>query len=227
MTPEERATHQRLHQALANGDHDTVRQIEAQLDAEDRATIQRLTAPGALRDAAIYYATTGIPVFPLEPGIGRDREGKARGKKPLFPRAHPRDEKTTCRGECGKVGHGLWDATTDVTLIRSWWAATPQANIGIRTGDLFTVIDIDVPEGWDSLAKMRAAGRLPKICGRVATPSGGTHLYVPPTGEGNAGKVIPGIDIRGVGGYTVAPPSKSEDGMWLWTSRLDLDGITS
>ena len=52
---------------------------------------------------ALYYARDLYwPVFPVAP----------RGKLPLIGRAHRNDE-PPCRGECGRDGHGLHDATTD------------------------------------------------------------------------------------------------------------------
>lgn len=227
MTPDERTLHAQLHAALAAGDHATVATITDLLDAEDAARIQRLTAPGALLSSALYYAKAGIPVFPLEVGIGYDRDGKPNGKKPLFKRAHPKDA-PSCYGRdsgCDLDGHGLYDATTDIDKVRAWWSATPQANIGVRTGQLFTVIDVDMPDGYLSLGEMRDKGLIPAVHGRVITASGGTHLYVPPTGDGNATGILPGIDVRGVGGYCVAPPSRCEEGLWLWTVPLDLDAL--
>ena len=196
MTPDERSLHTQLHAALAAGDDVTVDLITAQLDAADAERLARLSRPGALLEAAVWYARAGIPVFPL----------KAGQKVPA-------------------TAHGFKDATTNLDQIRAWWAATPQANIGIPTGGLFTVIDVDLPEGYHSLGLMRDADKIPPIHGRVITASGGTHLYVPPTGDGNAAGILPGIDIRGLGGYVVAPPSRSDEGFWLWTSPLNLDAL--
>lgn len=224
---ESRATRARLSHALAIGDQATVDAITKQLDDEDAAKLRRLSRPGALLDSAIWYAQAGIPVFPLEVGVGwHDPETKKepKGKRPLFRKAH-RDGEPECHGECGRDGHGFYDATTDVDKVRAWWRATPQANIGLPTGLLFDVIDVDLPAGYFSLGEMRADDVLPTIHGRVITASGGTHLYIRPDGDGNATGILPGIDWRGRGGYVVAPPSRCEEGMWLWTSPLDLDAL--
>lgn len=193
MTPDETATVAALTAALAAGDHDTVAAITARLDADDETRRARLTAPGALLSAALYYAKAGLPVFPLRDG----------GKTPA-------------------TAHGFKDASTDPDQVRAWWTASPQANIGLPTGHRFTVIDVDVPAGYYSLAYMRDADLIPPILGRVITPSGGTHLHIAATGEGNSAGKAPGIDIRGLGGYVVAPPSRSEEGMWLWSTPLGL-----
>lgn len=171
-------------------------QNAARMDAEDAARRARLTAPGALAGAAAYYGKNGIACFPLVVG----------GKRPA-------------------TAHGLHDATTDLAQIRAWWTAMPQANIGIPTGALFTVIDVDGPEGYASLAGLREDGIIPATIGYAITPNNGAHLYIAPNGDGNTARVWPGIDVRGVGGYVVAPPSRREDGrMWEWSTPLDLTG---
>ena len=77
----------------------------------------------ALLDAALYYARDlKWPVFPVA----------RRGKLPLIPRAHGRDE-PPCRGECGRDGHGLHDATTNPGRVTAWWERWSDANIGLRT----------------------------------------------------------------------------------------------
>lgn len=160
------------------------------------------TSPAALRDAAIFYAGLGWPVFPLRPGA----------KLPLFPSAH--DPGDPCRGECGQLGHGLWDATTDVDVVAAWWAAEPWANVALRTGDRFDVVDLDISEakgvdgrvGFNDLCE--ATGQRPTVLASVQTGNGGRHLFIAPTGRGNFAGVRPGVDFRGVGGYVVAAPSR-------------------
>lgn len=167
----------------------------AQLDAEDDAREARLARPEALATAALWYARNGIDCFPLRPGE----------KRPA-------------------TKHGLHDATTDPQQIRAWWAATPQANIGIRTGIRFDVIDIDGPHGYLSLADLRDQNAVPPILGKVHTARGGAHLYVPATGRGNKAGLLAGIDYRGENGYVVAPPSASAvtGTRWTWLEPLNL-----
>lgn len=107
--------------------------------------------------------------------------------------------------------HGHLDATTHRASIEWVWSAYPNANIGLPTGDGVVVIDIDPRHGgevdpsWPTTLK-------------AATPSGGFHLYyragcaVPCS----VGRVAPGVDVRGEGGYVVAPPSATKDGRWSW-----------
>lgn len=178
------AMDQALSAALASGDLDEFERLAQIADREQAEREQRLGAPDALASAAVWYARNGIAVFPLRP----------RDKRPI------------------PGSHGFKDATTDVEQVILWWKANPLANIGVPTGLTFDVIDIDGPPGYASLADLREADLVPPILARAYTPRGGQHLYVKPTGDGNATAVRPGIDYRGKGGYVVAPPSAGGNG---------------
>jgi len=203
--------------ALRALDMDRFEQLAAEADRRQDALRQRLAQPGALLAAALWYAGQGIAVFPCRPG----------GKVPQIASPHPpgSPERATCRGECGQHGHGLHDATVDPSTIRDWWGRWPAANIGLPTGGRYDVIDIDGPAGYRSLAGLKGERMFPqRYCGRVFTPRGGMHIYIPATGDGNATAVRPGIDYRGVGGYVLAPPSRHANGrMWLWCNPLSTD----
>lgn len=169
--------------------------------------------------AARTYANACIPVFPLKPGW----------KSPLFPTAHP-EGRGTCRGECGKVGHGFHDATLDHDIIRDWWTQTPGANIGVRPWSHIGVVDIDVAEGkrgretfhqlWRELGPLSDSGWI------VETPTGGRHYWLD-LSEGDPtdwldttehhyharGGLGPGVDIKiGRTGYVAAPPAPDPRG---------------
>lgn len=196
--------------------HLNEQQIERQLDAAlstldlDRFTTlgeagdqlvaareARLTAPDALANAARWYAGQGIPVFPLMPGE----------KKP-FPGSR-----------------GFKDATTDPDQISRWWTNHPQANIGVPTGGLFDVIDIDGEQGALSYRELRHTDVIPRIYGKATTGRPcSRHLYIAATGDGNSAGVWPGIDYRGAGGYVVAPPSRTTR-RYDWEQPLDLAGL--
>lgn len=192
---------QALLDALRDEDHTETERLTTELDDAENARKARLTAFDSLLMSALYYANKGIRVFPLEPGVGYDSEGKPKGKKPI-------------------TAHGLKDATTDPTQVRTWWTRTPQANIGTPTGHQFDVIDVDPPDGWTSLNELKAAGLVPEPLGYARTPRSGMHIYVPVSGDGNATGILPGIDLRGRGGYVVAPPSRSAIGSWEWTTTI-------
>jgi hypothetical protein len=203
----------KLQAALDRGDDDAVRDLTALVEDLEAEEDERLRRAGALRSAALWYASQGIAVFPLLP----------RDKRPLFGRAHRKGEPgyDTCHGECGRDGHGLYDATLDPVRIDRWWQQRPDANVGAPTGHHFDVIDIDPPHGYMSLAKLRDEGKIPPTIGRALTGRRGIHLFIRPTGDGNGAKVRPGVDYRGLGGYVALPPSISATGnRYAWTEPL-------
>jgi hypothetical protein len=154
---------------------------------------------------ALIYAGRGIPVFPCEAG----------GKRPL-------------------TADGFLEATTDEARIRGWWGRWPNANVAIPTGERsgLLVLDVDASEGTDSVALLELArGQSPKTA-RAATGGGGMHLYFrcPSPQElmsaglyarevrNSQGLLGDGLDVRGEGGYVVAPPS-STTRAYRWIDR--------
>jgi hypothetical protein len=146
--------------------------------------------------AALTYASAGWAVLPVA--------GKAK---------HPLSR------------HGVRDASVEEPQIRRWWLRWPDANVGIATGapsDL-VVVDVDLERsGGESLQVLSAGGwHLPPSL-QVWTGGGGFHRYyrrpaglVVPNTAGrlpNVSEPLPGIDLRGDGGYVVAPPSVHASG---------------
>jgi putative DNA primase/helicase len=144
--------------------------------------------------AALNYANKGWHVFPVPPGT----------KKSYVS---------------GKNGNGKrWGATTDPSLIGSYWTNWPSANLGIACGPesgLF-VVECDTLEGHDvdgiaSMQKLFAThGPLPDTI-EALSPTGSWHIYFkwPETGSprNSASKVAPGVDVRGEGGMVIGVPS--------------------
>jgi hypothetical protein len=123
-------------------------------------------------------------VFPCEP----------RGKRPL-------------------TRNGLLDASTDPEIIKRSWRDAGLANVAIRTGRAsgLVVLDVDGLDGMDSLRDLEAEhGELPRTAS-VRTPRGGRHFYFQYPGDGevrnSVGRLGVALDIRGDGGYVLAPPS--------------------
>ena len=112
-------------------------------------------------------------------------------------------------------------ATSDKNQIWQWWRTWPEANIGVATGrgsGVF-VLDIDGPKGLDTLEHWRTKRNWQAVT-LTAVTSRGLHLYflqeelTVPT---SAGKLGDGIDVRGDGGYVVAPPSVHASGhTYVW-----------
>lgn len=104
--------------------------------------------------------------------------------------------------------HGKDDATTDLDVIRAWWARNSQYNIGIRPNPGDVVLDIDVRNG----GTLESLGVLPSTW-TAATGGGGYHLWFRCSGR-MRGKLdrLPGIDLKTETGYLVAPPSVHPSG---------------
>lgn len=154
---------------------------------------ERVTdAVASMKEWALRYAHLGLAVFPV----------KEKGKAPATP-------------------HGCKDATTDALQIETWWNINPQYNIGIATGSRsggLVVIDLDIDEekgknGYEILKEwQKEHGDLPETWISI-TGNGGYHYFYRDTAA-NKNKVdlYDGIDIRGEGGYIVAPPSIHPNG---------------
>lgn len=189
------------HAALELGDIAEADRLEKIIDTPQVDAQRRLEAPEALASAARWYARCGVPVFPLVPAQ----------KKPIIRAVHPSGH--PCKGECGRLGHGLYDATTNLDQVGAWWQQWPQANIGTPTGITFDVFDVDGPVGVTALTDndLTLTNIGVPIIGHAITPrGGGHHLFVEPTGRGNGTKILPGIDYRGAGGYVVLAPSRGQ-----------------
>jgi hypothetical protein len=152
-----------------------------------------------LQESALSYARQGWPVFPIWP---------------------IRDGRCACGKDCGRdagkhpIGRlapkGFQDATTDEATITHWWTDMPDANIGIATGAVsgLVVLDVDGEGGEASLAALeREHGPLPET--PTVLTGKGRHLYFSHPGVAVPSRVhvAPGLDVRGDGGYVVAPPS--------------------
>ncbi len=181
------------------------------------ATIDRQTPTLALAHA-LAAAGRGLPVFPLSATKLPALRSPHRGEQPP----------PHCRGECGLPGHGVHDATTDPAAVRALFAAAPRATgYGIACGRAphrLIGIDLDVDPTYGS----DAAGALRQLALQhlftipptvtVLTPSGGRHLWLTgpadATVPNTAGRLAPGIDIRGSGGYLVGPGSVTAHGRY-------------
>lgn len=167
-----------------------------------RGTHTRPPDEPATVEIALRYAGHGWPVLPLHT---------------------PTASGCSCTTvDCGSPGkhprtlRGLHDATTDPDQVRAWWTRWSDANVGVTTGatSKLLVVDIDLPDGPASLARLEADhGRLPATC-QQRTGSGGRQLLFTHPGRTVANRtgLEPGIDIRGDGGYIVVPPSRHTSG---------------
>lgn len=127
----------------------------------------------------------GFKVFPL----------RENDKRPLFK------------------GSAQTQGTTDLNQVRDIWTQYPNANIGIATGDGLTVIDVDTitahgVDGENSMLEYQADNGFINETLEVTTPTGGKHYYYLTDNEySNKASILPGVDVRGLGGYVVGPGS--------------------
>jgi hypothetical protein len=89
----------------------------------------------------------------------------------------------------------LHDATTDAAAILLWWEAHPTANLGIRTGVSFDVIDLDGEAAVDAMERARAGSE--RLRGPMVRTGKGFHYLVKSTGIGNRAGILPRVDFRG------------------------------
>lgn len=146
--------------------------------------------------AALEYASKGWHVFPVEP----------QGKRPLV----------------------TWkeSSTSDEDTIRKWWTDWPYANVGIDCGKSgLVVIDIDDMDAVPALAEKLSFDPTSDDTAVAKTGGGGMHVYYRAGSNeirNSASKVLSGVDVRGVGGFVVAPPSSHESGHdYEWVSDKD------
>lgn len=156
-------------------------------------------------DIALDYAKRGWHVFPV-----------TQNKIP-FPKTH---------------GHK--EACCDEKKIRALWDRFPKANVAIATGKKsgVFVLDVDVKEckvGDESLRNLeKEFGELPQTV-ECITWSGGRQIYFryPENIEifNSQSKVGQDLDIRGEGGYVVAPGSAVNGKTYEWEASCHPDDV--
>ena len=129
-------------------------------------------------ETALEYTERGWSIIPLFP----------RTKKPTLKSWIPHQHKCA-----------------DRSVVQHWWTKRPQLNIGVVTGAVsnLVVLDVDGEKG-------RASAKGLHLPPTPTTKTGkGFHYYYhhPGFAVSNAVELLPGIDLRGDGGYVVAPPS--------------------
>ena len=168
----------------------------------------------ALLNAALGYAHAGYAVFP---GYDIDSNGRCScGRENCgSPGKHPRIREWQVK------------ASKDEATVRKWWKRWSTANVCIATGSLSGVVVLDVDPrhgGQDSLKALEASHDGFSETPVSRTGGGGLHFFFEHPGGRVPNKVglLPGIDIRGDGGFVVAPPSSHVSGevySWIRTLR--------
>lgn len=145
-----------------------------------------------MKEWALYYAELGLAVFPL-----------------------------AYRNKVPAIEGGCKAATTEKSKIERWWNQNPRYNIGIATGNKsngLVVIDLDVDKnkGIDGYEVLRdwqnKHGELPETWQSITGRGGYHYFYKDTITHSNKVGLYEGVDIRGEGGYIVAPPSVHPNG---------------
>ncbi len=136
---------------------------------------------------AIEYLTWGYSIFPLVPG----------------------DKRPGCKWEKLQTQYITRDEW------REWWGEHLDSNIAIITGELsgVDIIDADSPEGRNAIEDKLPAGLKTHI---VKTPKGWHYYFRHTEGVRNKTRFITDCDVRGEGGYVVAPPSVINGHTYRW-----------
>lgn len=93
------------------------------------------------------------------------------------------------------------------------WEQSPRANIGVNCGlSGLLVVDLDGDAGRDNWADIAARHGGHETTLVVDTGGGGLHIYFNGAGPSTVGRIAPGVDTRGSGGYVIAPPSLHANG---------------
>ena len=127
--------------------------------------------------------------------------------------------------------NGKDGATTDIEVIKKWWATWPDALIGIHT-TMYSptpfgyVLDIDMDGEKQGGAELQALERqyeqLPPTL--IARTGGGGLHYVFHSNNPNLKGVVgfkPNLDFRAEGNYIVVAPSITPKGAYEWLNDLN------
>jgi len=102
------------------------------------------------------------------------------------------------------------EATSDPAAVHELWQREPDANVGVLCGQGLIVLDADSPAAVDALSQLE----LPPTTS-VRTRRG-LHLYLAGDATNRVG-LLPGVDVRGRGGYVVgAGSAHPRGGKYAW-----------
>jgi hypothetical protein len=180
--------------------------------AVSRADVHPISLHAINLQVALDHAAAGMPVFPVR--VLRGPNGKWQ-KRPAI---------TGWRQA----------ASLDLSEIGRWWSEFPEALPGIELGrsGLF-VVDADRhdsnADGVRAFVTLRASYADDSPHPKTLTAGMGEHhFYRQPAGQllGNSeGSLPPGIDVRGAGGFVMAPGAVRPDGA-IWEPMREAAGLT-
>lgn len=177
------------------------------MDQTTEHKVPRLPSPDAAHLTwALFYASLGWEVFPIQPGTKTRFYEYPERKNPIS----------------GKTHSWAYQASRIPADLTKYWTDHPDADIGVATGDrsnCLAVVDADTLEGHnvDGLGHLatweKEHGLLPATI-QSQSKSGSIHRFYICEGAKSVNGVLDGVDVKANGGYVVLPPSK--DGRhWL------------
>jgi hypothetical protein len=196
-------------------------QADPVLDAAYRGGIQygRLSERPRVSpiEHALAYADQGQFVFPVHSMVAG---GVCSCADPTCtnPGKHPR----TIRG--------FHDASREPCRISEWWQQWPEANLAIATGAPSNIFVVDIDSGKGGLEHLArcARGRPLPDTRTIRSGGGGLHFYFAWPQDidirNSTGKLAHGVDVRGNGGYILAPPSNHISG-GFYELELNIDPV--
>lgn len=133
---------------------------------------------------AVHYLSLGWSVIPVEP----------RGKRPVL-KWEPYQRRKPSLAE-----------------VREWLTRWPEANLGIVTGAVSGLVVVDL-DGEDAVREFLTRWGDKPLSTPVVRTGKGVHVYFRHPGRPVPNRVrVLGMDIRGDGGFVVAPGSVHESG---------------
>lgn len=180
--------------------------------ADMGVTLNSTTSNGTLAQqphclkAALWYARHGLLVIPTHSWNGTACTCKAHAECSQ-PAKHP------------LTPNGSHDQSCHEPTIRAWFHKWSYANVAIVTGQVSRIMVLDVDNGkggGDSLVEFVQANDTLPDTWTVTTGGLGEHLYYKiPDGvaiPNSVSKLGTGLDVRGEGGFVLAPPSLHKSG---------------
>lgn len=128
-------------------------------------------------------------------------------------------------GKHPRTRHGLTEASNDPADLAHWATRWRLANIGVATGDASGVVVIDLDgtaaKRWWAAVQLEHGYRHDGLQQRTPGHGGGLHLFFARPDDGrsyrnSAGRIAPGVDVRGDGGYVLVAPSNHLAGRYEW-----------
>lgn len=124
-----------------------------------------------------------------------------------------------CLRREGTRCHGVYAATGSIEVVEQWLEETPDMGLAVATGlpSGILVCEYDPKNGGDESYREWAAEHGAFETETNMSPGGGYHfiLRMPNFDVRNIhGKLAPGIDVKGTGGYHVVPPTTTDKGSY-------------